>query len=166
MKQNIVILFLAISLIVSGYINYNNVKMGRQNTENLVTKYTAYITHVEILESGLKGDSPLYHYLEIVGKAEAIGELLQVHYREDGYSDVFTDVPNDLRLLFTRAYESQNRDNEIKQLIEMHRIIAKHLNSEVIKNPQQYHYAYISAQSEIRDKKLIDEETMASFLGW
>ncbi|WP_391557054.1 hypothetical protein [Robertmurraya sp.] len=168
MKTKVITIFLAILLVISGYINYSYLTKDKQEIENLFAKYTSHITYTESLESGLKGDSPFYYYLELIGKNLAIGELIQRHpnYRENEFAKIYTDVPIDMRLLFARAYESQNRENELRRLHEIHQIVAKHLNKDVVRDPRQYHYAYVNAQSEIREKKLLDEQIMGGLLGW
>ncbi|MGM0885291.1 MAG: hypothetical protein ACQEXQ_30150 [Bacillota bacterium] len=168
MKKNLCLICLALVLTISVYFNFRYAKEDIQETEDFIAEYARQLTRIEELDSGLKGNSPLYYYLESVGEALAMGKLIQLQpkYRENGYVQIYTDVPIDMRLLFTHAYESSDRVQELQIFYEIQKILSSHLNDDVIKDPKQYYYEYLSVQSEIRKRELLDDKTAATLLGW
>ena len=169
MIKNIIIFLLLFLLAISVYFNYSYLMKEKREMENIVEKYAGFVVDSPVaIERGLKDNAPYYSYLEKIGSAFTLAEMIEVHptYRNSGYKDVYTDILYDFRLLFNRAYYSENQEAEFQRLLEILEIITKHLSEETIKDPKDYHYAYISAQSEIRGKKLLDDETMGGYLGW
>ncbi|RCW40901.1 hypothetical protein [Paenibacillus prosopidis] len=73
MKKNVIFIILSIILTISVYFNFRYIKDDIQETENFIAYYERYLTQIETLDSGIKGNSPMYYYLESVGNALAMG---------------------------------------------------------------------------------------------